>query len=81
MENDFRGLEDLIKNVVQESDCPFSVKIVVQESDCPFSQIYRDDYSIKYTVPGITRSFLSSFYSLTTNRKVTPRFSNHRTPS
>jgi hypothetical protein len=24
MENDFRGLEDLIKNVVQESDCPFS---------------------------------------------------------
>jgi hypothetical protein len=50
MENDFRGLEDLIKNVVQESDCPFSVflsfhrrlenliKIVIQESDCPFSQ-------------------------------------------
>jgi hypothetical protein len=25
MENDFRGLEDLIKNVVQESDCPFSL--------------------------------------------------------
>jgi hypothetical protein len=24
MENDFRGLEDLIKNVVQECDCPFS---------------------------------------------------------
>jgi hypothetical protein len=24
MENDFRGLEDLIKIVVQESDCPFS---------------------------------------------------------
>jgi hypothetical protein len=44
MENDFRGLEDLIKNVVQGSDCPFSsqlenlIKIVVQESDCPFSQ-------------------------------------------
>jgi hypothetical protein len=25
MENDFRGLEDLIKNVVQECDCPFSL--------------------------------------------------------